>query len=201
MENNVNPSRQDGKALGLSRILILVGLLFAQSLNSKTTEGEQDFQADEYEIKAAYLLNFANFVDWPDTQNGGPQTPIQVCLLGQDPLGTTLARMMTDHLPHGRSLLLRRVLRTEPISNCQILYIGPSEGKYVPQIIDSLGNASILTVGENDQFATQGGIIQLVMEDKRIRFKINATAASLVGIHISSRLLALAQIVTTSAKR
>ena len=104
--------------------------------------------------------------------------------------------MMADRLSRGRSLLLRRVSRTDPVSDCQILYIGPSESKYIPQILESLHNVSALTVGETDQFAEQGGMIQLVMEDNRIRFKINPSAASQAGIRISSKLLALAEIVT-----
>lgn len=104
--------------------------------------------------------------------------------------------MMADRLSRGRSLLLRRAARGEPFSDCQILYISPSESKYLPQILESLRNASALTVGETDRFVEQGGMIQLVMEDNRIRFKINPSAAADAGIRISSKLLALAQIVT-----
>jgi hypothetical protein len=156
----------------------------------------QDMEANEYQIKAAYLLNFPNFVDWPGAINNDLQLPIRLCLLGSDPLGSALSRMMADRLSRGRSLLLRRLSRADPVSDCQILYIGPSESKYIPQILDSLHNVSALTVGETDQFAEQGGMIQLVMEDNRIRFKINPSAASQAGIRISSKLLALAQIVT-----
>ena len=127
--------------------------------------------------------------------NSDPAAPVRVCLLGQDPLGTTLSRMMADHLSRGRSLLLRRVMRTDPVSDCQILYISASEGKFIPQIIAQLKNSSILTVGENEQFAQEGGMIQLVLSDKQIRFKINPAAVSQAGLHISSKLLALAQIV------
>jgi hypothetical protein len=103
--------------------------------------------------------------------------------------------MVADRLSRGRSVLLRRVDRNESMSECQILYISPSAAKFVPQILDSLHAASVLTVGESDQFAAEGGMIQLVMEDNRIRFKINPTAASQAGLRISSKLLALAQIV------
>ena len=178
---------------GLVPILsvILIGLALTSSVRA------QDVEANEYEIKAAYLLNFPNFVDWPGSINQDLQSPIHLCLLGSDPLGSALSRMMADRLSRGRSLLLRRVSRTDPVSDCQILYIGPSESKHVPQILDSLHNVSALTVGETDQFAAQGGMIQLVMEDNRIHFKINPTAASEAGIRISSKLLALAQIVSS----
>jgi hypothetical protein len=154
-----------------------------------------DVEANEYEIKAAYLLNFPNFVDWPALANANTQAPIRLCLAGSDPLGSALSRMVADRLSRGRSVLLRRVARNESMSDCQILYISPSETKFIPEILDSLHSASVLTVGENDQFAAQGGMIQLVMEDNRIRFKINATAASQAGLRISSKLLSLAQIV------
>jgi hypothetical protein len=171
-------------------------VLAATLLGFPSSSWPQDMEANEYQIKAAYLLNFPNFVDWPGAINNDLQSPIRLCLLGSDPLGSALSRMMADRLSRGRSLLLRRVSRTDPVSDCQILYIGPSEGKYIPQILESLHNVSALTVGETDQFAEQGGMIQLVMEDNRIRFRINPSAASQAGIRISSKLLALAQIVT-----
>lgn len=183
----------DARARLPLRALLLLALL--ASMLAASTPARQDFQANEYEIKAAYLLNFPNFVEWPGSGNANASSPIRVCLLGSDPLGTSLARMMADRLPQGKSLLLQRLARTEPVADCQILYISPSEGKYIPQILDALHGASVLTVGENDQFAAQGGMIQLVIEEDRIRFKINPTAASQAGIHISSKLLALAQIV------
>ena len=173
-------------------------VLTAALVGFPSSSWPQDMEANEYQIKAAYLLNFPNFVDWPGAINNDLQSPIRLCLLGSDPLGSALSRMMADRLSRGRSLLLRRVARTGPVSDCQILYIGPSESKYIPQILDSLHDVSALTVGETDQFAEQGGMIQLVMEDNRIRFKINPSAASQAGIRISSKLLALAQIVTSA---
>jgi hypothetical protein len=154
-----------------------------------------DVEANEYEIKAAYLLNFANFVDWPGAANADPRTPLRLCLLGSDPLSSALSRMVADNLTRGSSVLLRRVSRTGPVSDCQILYISPSESKFVPQIIASLRSASILTVGESDQFAAQGGMIQLTVEDNRIRFKINPTAVEQARLHMSAKLLALSKIV------
>lgn len=172
----------------------LIGVLAV--VGCRSAAAQQEYQANEYEIKAAYLLNFPSFVEWPGSATPELQSPIRFCLAGPDPLGSSLSRMIADRLSRGRSLLFRRLDRTDSFSNCQILYISASEGKYIPQILDSLHGASILTVGENDQFAEQGGMIQLVMQDNRIHFKINPTAASQAGIRISSKLLALAQIVT-----
>ena len=174
--------------------VLLIGLPGA--VVSGSAVAQEEYQANEYEIKAAYLLNFPNFVEWPDSGSSENQSPIRLCLLGTDPLGNSLSRMIADRLSRGRSVPLRQIGRTDSFSTCQILYISASEGKYIPQILDSLHGASILTVGENDQFAEQGGMIQLVMQDNRIRFKINPTAAAQAGIRISSKLLALAQIVT-----
>ena len=176
----------------LDRLLIAALLLLTPL---RGAGGQQEYHAGEYEIKAAYLLNFPNFVEWPGDSPSDSRVPIHVCLMGQDPLGTTLSRMMADHLSRGRAILLRRVLRTDSVSDCQILYISASEGKFVPQILGSLKSLSILTVGESEQFAEEGGMIQLVLEDKQVRFKINNAAASQAGLRISSKLLALAKIV------
>lgn len=172
----------------------LMGVLAVMGCRSAVAQ--EEYQANEYEIKAAYLLNFPSFVEWPGSGTPELQSPIRFCLAGPDPLGSILSRMIADRLSRDRSLLFRRLDRTDSFSDCQILYISASEGKYIPQILNSLHGASILTVGENDQFAAQGGMIQLVMQDNRIRFKINPTAAAQAGIRISSKLLALAQIVT-----
>ena len=186
-------------ALGWPRGYVVVPffffLLVAPIVNLKTAAGAQDYQANEYEIKAAYLFQFSNFVEWLELDSANLHAPMRVCILGQDPLGGTLSRMIADHPSNAPSLVLRSVRRGEPIADCQILYISRSEGKYIPQILGSVRNASVLTVGETEQFAAEGGIIQLVMEENRIKFKINPSAASKARIRINSRLLALAQIV------
>lgn len=184
----ISPAEVSGAAIIL--LTALSGLLL------RPVAWGQDLEANEYQIKAAYLLNFPNFVDWPGSASNDSQSPLRLCLVGSDPLGSALSRMMADRLSRGRALLLRRVSRTEPFSDCQILYISPSESKYLPQILESVHNVSALTVGETDRFVEEGGMIQLVMEDNRIRFKINPSAASEAGIRISSKLLALAKIVT-----
>jgi hypothetical protein len=170
-------------------------LLVAPIVHLKTASGAQDYQANEYEIKAAYLLQFSNFVEWLDSDSANLHAPMRVCFVGQDPLSSALARMIADHPSNGPSLVLRSVRHGEPIDDCHILYISRSEGKYIPQILDSVRNASVLTVGETEQFAAEGGMIQLVVEENRIKFKINPSAASKARIRISSRLLLLAQIV------
>ena len=177
--------------------IALLGMLTA-SLGGRAA-AQEDYQANEYEIKAAYLLNFANFVEWPNLPIAEPA--IHFCMLGSDPLSGSLSRMIDHRNSRERPLFFRHVTHSEEVSDCQILYISPSLGKYVPQLLDSIRSASVLTVGENDQFAAAGGMIQLVMEDRRIRFKINSTAASQCGIRISSKLLALAEIVAPAQGR
>jgi hypothetical protein len=178
------------------RWLSLFGLLFvlAPVMGLRDAAAEDD-QADEYALKASFLHKFVYFVDWPDSADRDPQAPIAICILGRDPFGGTLDRIISDHHKGERPLQLYRVQHNEPLPNCQVLYVSSSERKSVPQILASLGSASILTVGDTDQFAAQGGVIQLFLEDGGVRFKINLMAASRVKLKISSKLLALAEIV------
>ncbi len=150
---------------------------------------------DEYRLKAAMFYNLTNFVEWPDSAYPDRQAPIVLCILGQDPFATSLASTIPKEIDNGRPLLLRRLQSDKEARGCHILYISSSERKTAEHIFSTLNGSSTLTVGEMTQFAVRGGIIQFSMEDQHVRFDINLEAASRAGLRISSKLLALAQIV------
>jgi len=146
----------------------------------------------EYEIKAAYLYNFAKFVDWPT--DALPDSTIRICVLGEDPFGPTLDSIK-DNIIKGRKLTIRRVTQPEGGPSCNVLFVSSSERKRVREVVSSLGTSSVLTVGDMESFAKLGGMINLVTEQNHVRFEINVDAAEHARLKIDSRLLNLARVI------
>lgn len=187
--------RQRRLAAPLLRGLRIVPFAFCllQLLAFKTVTG-QEGPVDEYKLKAALLYNLTYFVEWPGSASNR-QAPIVLCILGQDPFASSIASTIPQKTNKDRPVLVRHVQSDKEFSGCHILYIGSSERKSAAHIFSSLSGSSTLTVGETAQFAAQGGMIQFSVEDQRVRFDINVNATSRAGLKISSKLLALSQIV------
>ncbi len=159
------------------------------------TAGAQEDSVDEYKLKAAMLYHLTQFVEWPGSASLDRHSPINLCILGQDPFANSLASVIPTENDTGRFVHVRHLQSDAEIPGCHILYISSSERKVTARIFSALKGCSTLTVGEMTQFAEHGGMIQFSLEDQHVRFDINVDAASRVGIKISSKLLALAQIV------
>jgi hypothetical protein len=148
---------------------------------------------DEYQVKAAFLFNFAKFVEWPSVAFKGPEDPIAICVMGQNPFGTALEDVVRDKTVANRAFVVRGVLNTQQAASCQILFVSASERKRFRILLDELKGRSILTVGEGDDFTANGGIINFRLKDARVRIEIDAGAANRAGLHVSSKLLSLAE--------
>ena len=164
-------------------------------LLTPSTAAGQGNSVDEYKLKTAMLYSLINFVEWPDSAYSDRQAPIQLCILGRDPFESSLTSTATQETANGRIVLVRQLQNDKDLRSCQVLYISSSERKIAERILSTLTGSSVLTVGETTQFAEHGGMIQFSLEDQRVHFEINLDAASRAGLKISSKLLALAQIV------
>ena len=173
-------------------------LLFASFLLFSVSSSAQGYRSGEYEVKAAILFNLVKFVEWPAATYSSAQAPTVLCTLGRDPFGSALDEYSGNSV-NGRRLAIRRLQRDVDPHGCQLMYISSSERKLLPQVLRNLHSEPILTVGEMDQFAEQGGMVQLTIEDKQIHFTINLSAASREQLRIRSNLLALARIVGSNA--
>jgi hypothetical protein len=151
-------------------------------------------RAPEYDLKAAFLYNFAHFVEWPPDAFAARDSPIVIGVLEPDPFGPSLDRMVAGSSVGGRRLVVRRYRSAEEIDDCHILFIGRAAGPDLDRVLSSLDGASTLTVGEDDDF-TDGGMIQFVHDDKKLRLRINSAAARSARLTISSKLLRQAEIV------
>jgi uncharacterized protein DUF4154 len=149
---------------------------------------------DEYQVKAAFLYNFAKFVAWPPGTFANYSDPIGICIVGQNPFGSTLQNMVQDKKVGDRGFAVRQLPDTQQVKGCQILFIGAGEWKRVRALLDALRGSPILTVGETDDFTSLGGIIAFLLEGPRVRIQIALEPAERAKLRISSKLLSLAEI-------
>lgn len=148
----------------------------------------------DYQVKAAYLYGFGRFVQWPA---GGTtaNSSFNICVLGQDPFGSTLDSTLAGQTVGGRKVEAKRISSPKESTDCQILFLGPSEDERLAEIIGSLDKAAILTVSDMPHFTDRGGMIQFVLEGNRVRFEVNLTAAQNAGLAMSAELLQVAVAV------
>ena len=154
----------------------------------------------QYQVKAAYLFNFLKFVQWPEDAFQDPLAPIVIGIVGDDRFGEALPQVVVGKTVQGRDLVIRKFHAGEDLRGSHILFISVSERKRLPQLLASLHGSSVLTVSDMDHFVESGGMIQLLIENSRVRFTIDVGAASRARLKISSKLLSLARTVTAAGR-
>jgi hypothetical protein len=142
----------------------------------------------EYEVEAAYLSNFGRFVGWPARPAAGE---FEVCVLGQDPFGTLLDAALKGETIGGAPMVAKRIAGVTEAAGCRIVFVNPAKETKLKAVLDGL-NSNVLTVSDSPGFTRQGGMIQFVLEDNRVRFEINLAAAQRAGLTLSSELLKVA---------
>ncbi len=150
---------------------------------------------DEYQVKAGFVSSFASFVEWPPETFKSLRDPITICVLGENPFGETLEGLMVGKVVEGRAFVVHEVPDSRQASNCQIIFVSSSEHLRLRTILESLGDRSILSIGDTADFIAEGGIIHLRTEGGRVHIEINVEAAKGKHLKISSRLLQLAKNV------
>jgi hypothetical protein len=184
----------------VSRRATLLALLVVTALRSDAADGTGKL-VREYDLKAAFLFNFTHFVEWPSEVFADTNAPIVIGILGDDPFGPVLDKIVEGETIRNRRLVIKRSQQIEDLKSCQVLFISKSEKGHIDQILSSLGDASIFTVGESEGFARHGGITNLFLQGNKVRFEINAQAAKRRGIKISAQLLALGTVVGPEAAK
>jgi hypothetical protein len=182
-------------SLARLRAPIRLSPLFAAALAGASVTNPISAQAvGEYDVKAAFVYNFARFVDWPAQAFKEPGDPIKVCILGENPFGRALDNALQGKLAGGRVLVVEQIADARRAIGCHILFVSASERKRVRAILESV-TSGVLTVGDIDGFAAQGGVVNFKLEDGKVRFEINVAAAGQQGLRISSKLLSVAKVV------
>ena len=149
---------------------------------------------DEYQVKAAVVLNFARFVQWPDDATGSAD-PFAICVMGRNPFGRTLEGMTDGKSIDGRAFVVRQVADAHQAAACRILFVSSSERLRYRSILQSLHGSSVFSVGDTNDFVSEGGIAGLRLENGKVRIELNAEAARENNLRISSRLMSLAENV------
>jgi len=173
------------------RILIAICCVVALTFSSA---GEAQAGANEYQIKAAFLFNFAKFVAWPPQAFPDTSTPLVIGVLGQDPFGSYLDETVRGEKVENRSLTTQRFRRGRDPRNCDILFISQSEHARAAQIVSNLKGRSVLTVSDIDGFADLGGMIELSTANNKIHMRINLDAVKAANLRVSSKLLRVAEV-------
>jgi len=146
----------------------------------------------EYEVKAAFLLNFTKFIEWPASAFSSAHERFRICIAGKDPFGATLAKMIHGERLNSHPLTIEKLQRGRSL-HCQMIFFDRSTRSAL-ELIPHLG-PGVLTVGETDDFFRIGGEIRFVLENNQVRFDVNQLAVRREGLIISSRLLNVARYV------
>ena len=184
-----------------SRLIVAV-LLCLSVAGGANAQSSASAASAEYLIKAGFIYNFAQLVQWPSAAFSQADSPIVIGILGTDPFGTSIDRVVENKKLDGRNLIVKRLRWSKDLKDlteCNILFISSSEKEHVADVINMIKWLPILTIGETPGFAARGGIINLTLEDNKVRFEVNIGAAKQANLNISSRLLALAKIVPQGA--
>ena len=173
---------------------ITKALTFLLMLVQAGTALAQQAQVSEYEVKAAFLYNFAKFLEWPDDSGTDAQDEFVIGILGQDPFGSDIA-VIEGKSVNGKILRIVQSDSPAELNNCRVLFISGSVENRLDDILKKLGSRPVLTVGDTHGYAHAGVMINLYKKENKIRFEINPGAAEKAGLRISSHLLRLARII------
>lgn len=174
--------------MGLCAVVALGLLGIASVLQAQS-------KVNENHLKAAFLFHFFELVDWPPEALGADSQPLLLCTLGDDPLGGVLGPAMEGQSVGARPIHLRHLTQPQDFQGCHALFIGRDVRQRITPLLAKLKDGPVLTVGETDDFAKQGGMIGLWMEGEKVRLDINLETARRARLKISSRLLLLARNV------
>ena len=155
----------------------------------------QNPRPTDYQVKATYLYNFGRFIEWPGKVAAAQGSSFTVCVLGQDPFGPSLDATLAGETIGGKTVVAKRISSAEESGDCQILFLSLTDDSRLNKIIADLDKKAVLTVSDMPRFVKRGGMIQFVLEGKKVRFEVNLTATQHAGLTLSSELLKVATAV------
>jgi hypothetical protein len=157
--------------------------------------GAQEPAPSEDQVKAAYLVNFIKYVDWPAKTFARSNAPVVVGIWGEERVAVELKKMTEGKIINGHPFLVEQFeAQQEPKETCQIMFVSASEKRRMAEMMERFKQASELTVGETELFLSQGRIINFTRKDRKVRLEINLGAAEKAGLKISSKLLSVAEV-------
>lgn len=175
-------------------LLLLAGAMLIQQRQVRAQSAEVN------QVKAAYLYNFAKFVEWPAEAYRDADDPAIICAVGDDRTGEILQQAVSGKKANGRRVEARYPRTPRDMRSCHVLFIGFSEKGRISDVLHDLENSHVLTVGQMQQFIPLGGMINLAQNNGRIELEIDPETAEAAGLKISSRLLVVSRIASNASR-
>jgi hypothetical protein len=174
---------------------LLVAMVFILAAAGGGYERVSFATTQEYRVKAAFLMNFAKFVDWPPAAFSDDHAPFVLGIVGDDPSGGAI-EALNGQVVKNRTIKVQRLSGTDGLQLCHMLYIGPSESAHLREVARAIGTAPVLTVSDGvEQFAQQGMVINFLLIDNKIRFEINVAIAKKANLSMAAQLLQVGKVV------
>jgi len=185
------------------RFLARLGWLLLVAVAARLTQpAEVRAEATpEYKIKAVYLLNIARFVKWPTNAFAAADSPLVVCILGENPFDNELQKLMSGRVVGGRTVVVKQEATAAAAKLCQVVFIPASEQANLRLHLATLRTAPVLTIGETPEFLDEGGVIEFFVQQNKVRFDINKAQADAAGVQLDSQLLSLANRVRETPEK
>lgn len=171
--------------IGLAAVL---GVIFQPAAAADTLK--------EYDVKAALLYNFTQFIEWPAAAFAKADDPLVIGIIGKNPFGVTLESLVAHEHAVGHRIVVQQCRTMAEAGRCHLLFVSSTERDELPQILEGLRGQPILTVAEFDGFIAKGGMVRLYRNSEhKIRMRINPDAVHAAGLSISSKLLRVAEVI------
>jgi hypothetical protein len=176
------------------RFLILAALLFG-------VRAEAQSPMNEAQVKAMFVYNFLKFVEWPVDSSVGAKDPFVVIIIGDGATADACEQFLASKSIGERPVVVRRLRWDQSLAGARAAFVLERDAKKLHRVLDAAASAGVLTIGEGEDFATHGGVIALLVEDRKVRFDVDTTAAQVARLRVSSKLLALTHAVRSSTDR
>jgi hypothetical protein len=183
-----------GRRCITKRLLVLAALLFGVRVEAQTPMGES-------QVKAMFVYNFLKFVEWPVDASAGAKDPFVVLIIGDGPTADATESFLESKTIGVRPVVVRRTQWDQPLKGARAAFVVERDQRRLRRVLDAATAAGVLTIGEGDDFTTRGGVIGLLVQDRKVRFDVDTTAAQSSHLRVSSKLLALTRTVRSSIDR
>jgi hypothetical protein len=181
---------------------VLFGSLIPLILMAYSLGSAQTLATLEYEVKAAFLLNFTHFVDWPEEAFAEPDDAFVIGVLGEeDPFEGRLDQAVEGRSVQDRPTSIRYGRTLEELGRIHMLFVCRTGREDIADLVAHLATAPVLTVGETSRFTAEGGMIRFHLRQGKVAIEINRGAVNKAGLRVSPRLLALADIYSEESDR
>ena len=178
----------------IKRLLLAAALLFGARVQAQAPMSES-------QVKAMFVYNFLKFVEWPAAPPISTRDPFVVVIIGESETADATEHFLQSRAVGDRPLFVRRVKWDQSLAGVRAAFVVEQDSKKLRHVMNSAAAAGVLTIGEGESFATSGGVIGLLVVDRKVRFDVDTAAAQSAGLRISSKLLALTRNVRSSGGR